>query len=133
MAATSGFPQPFVPGEFLQDGSVLNAALALDGFSFADGQTAGTASVPSPITQVNTVYTTVAASAVALAPKAIPGTYFIVQNYGANTLGIKPNAATDTIDGSTSNATLSTANRAAMFACTVAGAWRSFLLGATTS
>lgn len=127
-------PQPFQSGFRLIDGSLLNSVLANDQTSTQDavalsGTTRATA---FQVTTNVTRFTTVPASTIALLPQAVPGQYVILINSGAQTLTMNGFVSTDTIDGNAS-ATLSTANRAALLYCLTAGAWISFLLGATTS
>lgn len=138
MAATSSTPQPFAPGEALQDGSALNAALA-SGIvgGVAAGQTALGTNLATALPLLQTVTEiTAAAASTGVSLKALqPGQQQIVFNENSGqTITVYPASTAYTIDGGSAGAgvNLSNNNRCA-YLCVAPGVIVSAQLGAVSS
>lgn len=142
MVATSGSPAPLPPGFALQDGTLLDAILAIGQHSWANGLVAIGTTAPTALqlTQKFNNMAVVGSGTGVNLPQANGGNWVVINNgvsASGHTLAIysSQTSTTDTIDGTagTTGTTLSTANRAALFICFLPGAWTSFLLGAVSS
>ena len=138
MAATSSTPQLFAPGEALQDGSALNAALAAGIIGgVAAGQIAlGTnLATAFPLLQTITEFTTVAAGTGAALRALQPGQQQIVFNQGGGqTLTVYPNSTAYTIDAGAAGAGVSLSNNnRCTYLCVAPGVIISAQLGAASS
>lgn len=138
MALTSSTPAPFAPGEALQDGTALNAALAsgiLGGVTA--GATALGATLATALPLLSTVtQVTAAAALTGVSLRALqPGQQQIVFNAGSGqTITVYPASASYTIDGGGAGAGVSLSNNSrCAYLCIAPGVIISAQLGAVSS
>ncbi len=134
MTVTTSTPQPFPPGQALQNGSDLNAALAAPAWSVAAGLVAAGVALASALqlrTTINQFATVGAATGAALA-NLIPGQFQDVYNDGASALTVY--SAFATIDGTAGATGVALANaKRCRYTCVSPGVVESAQLGAVSA
>lgn len=134
MAVLNSVPQPFAPGQALQDGSKLNAALASPAWSVTSGLVAiGTtlATALGLTSAINQMATVAANTGVALA-NLIPGQFQDIYNDGASPLTVY--SANATIDGTAGATGVALANtKRCRYTCISPGVYESAQLGAVSA